>query len=189
MGLDVGEQFVGTEMHRRRFIGLDDACQFLQALQDVGALDARDVAQKVRQEGLVCFFVREIRVHQLVQRAGGAAGVGRRRIMVNQALVQQRQILVDAGVKLLVISGLCKTDAPEQLVEFSQGAVPGIDVSEELDGVDAPHQGVGVRRFHGRIVMVFAHDGQVHGLRIGNTHPRVHVVQQVHVKEQVPGEG
>ena len=80
-------------------------------------------------------------------------------------------------------------DARKQLVELAQGAVPGINVSEELDGIDGPYRCAGVRRFHRRMVVVFAHDGQVHGLRTGDAHPCVHVVEQVHVKEQVPGNG
>ena len=109
--------------------------------------------------------------------------------MVDKALVQERQVFVDARVKLLIISRIGKMDAREEFVEFALGAMPGKDVFEEADGVDAPHQVVRVRHLYGRIVVVLAHDGEVHGLGIGNAHPRVHVVQQVHVKEQVPGDG
>ena len=109
--------------------------------------------------------------------------------MVDEALVQESDILVDAPVELPIVLRAGEMDFFEQLVEFPHGAMAGENVIEELDGVDAPHQGIGVRGAHGRIVMVFAHDGQVHGLGMGDTHPCVHVVQQVHVEEQMPGNG
>ena len=60
---------------------------------------------------------------------------------------------------------------------------------QELHGIDVTHDGIGHLGGDGRIVVVLAHDGQVHGLRIGNGHLGVHIVQQVHVEEQVPGYG
>ena len=38
------EQFVCAEMHRFRPVGFNQARQFLQTLQDIGALNARDIA-------------------------------------------------------------------------------------------------------------------------------------------------
>ena len=73
----------------------------------------------------------------------------------------------------------------KQFVKLSHGLVAGEDVLQEFEGVDGPDKQVGIRNGDGRIVVVLPHNGQVHVLGPGDTHLRVHVVQQVHIEEQV----
>ena len=73
----------------------------------------------------------------------------------------------------------------KQFVKLSHSLVAGEDVLQEFEGVDGPDKQVGIRNGDGRIVVVLPHNGQVHVLGPGNAHFRMHVVQQVHIEEQV----
>ena len=71
----------------------------------------------------------------------------------------------------------------QELVKLFHGTMAGKHEGKELDGVDAADQRAGKRDRNGRIIVVFAHNGEVHGLRVCDAHLRMHFVQQVHIEE------
>ena len=109
--------------------------------------------------------------------------------MVDKALVQINHILVNTSIQFAVRGCLHKMHFGQHLVEFLHRTVTGEHIHQELHGVDASDNRIGKRFANGRTVVILAHDGQIHLLWLGNGDTCTHVVQQVHVEEQMSGEG
>ena len=182
---DVFQQFLRAEVQGLRLLRPNCPGHILKAGQDVGTFDMRDVGKQPGQERLILLLVRKILVHHPVKRTGGTSGVGRRSVVIGKALIQKRQVVINALIQLPGRRCVCEMHPREQLVEFPHGAVPGHYVGQKLDRIDGPDEGRRKRSGNGRIIVVLPHDGQVHGLRIGDTHFCMHGIQQVHIEKQV----
>ena len=185
VAFNVFQQPLGTEIHGFRLMLFNQHGQVLQARQDIGAFDIRDVGQQVRQEGLIFLFVRKLLVKHHIKGAGRSARVSGRGIMVNQTFVQIGKVGVDAFIQFPAGSVLRKVNLGQQCIEFLHRAMTRVHKLKELEGIEETDKRIGIRHGDGRIIVIFTHDGQVHRLRIGDGDFRVHVVQQIHVKEQV----
>ncbi len=105
--------------------------------------------------------------------------------MVDEAFIQERDIGINAFVEFAAGIGFRKMHPSQQRIELFHCTVARQHKLQELHGVDTAHQRIGILSRDGRIIVIFAHNGQIHRLRIGNADSRVHVVEQVHVEEEM----